>query len=463
VEKQLMAVTLKAILGFDGKAYEAGMRKAAGLSKKTAQNIAGNLKGAVLGTLSVGYMAAKAKEVGEFAKQVKDLAPALGMTTDELQQWEYVFARVGLDLSDVADALATLSDRAEDALAGTQSMIEDFRLIGITVDQLRGKNPQQLFDLFADAVSRTTDTNRSLTAIVRSLGDDLGRKLAPMLMEGAEGMKRLREEAQSLGIVINNGDIDKLADRMNEIKIASLQLRGIWASIVSMFSSVAGVAADVVKQWEPGGVLGGGLGYMTGGWEADPRSSFNPGKWVMMLGNFWTGMEKTVNRRWNEIVEKHTALELQRIEGWKNKTTATRAMGGINDELESKKAEAALQKKINDAAFKEMSKEQQLNSLLGQRLKLFEQIKKASGKQKFELMGQEFDLLQQIKGIEGTATAATGRRAMSQTGAQGVGAFVRRANPMLQVSRQQLQIQRESKFVLDAILASGYRPANTPY
>ena len=53
-----MAITLKAILGFDGKAYEAGMKKASGLAKKTSQNIAGSLKGAILGTLSAGYMAA---------------------------------------------------------------------------------------------------------------------------------------------------------------------------------------------------------------------------------------------------------------------------------------------------------------------------------------------------------------------------------------------------------------------
>ena len=67
------------------------------------------------------------------------------MTTDELQKYEYIFARQGLEIDDVADAFATLADRTEDALAGTESMIEDFRLVGITVDQLRGKNPEQLY------------------------------------------------------------------------------------------------------------------------------------------------------------------------------------------------------------------------------------------------------------------------------------------------------------------------------
>ena len=92
-----MAASLKAILSFDGRAYEAGMKKAQTTAKKTQANIVGSLKGAVAGALSVGFIASKAKEVGEFAKQVSDLAPALGMTTEELQKWEYVFARFGLD------------------------------------------------------------------------------------------------------------------------------------------------------------------------------------------------------------------------------------------------------------------------------------------------------------------------------------------------------------------------------
>ena len=117
-----MAVNLKAVLSFDGKAYEAGMKKATALSKKAQKNIAGNLKGAILGTISAGYLANKAKEIGDFSRQVKDLAPALGMTTDQLQEWEYVFARVGLDIDVVGDALMTITDRASDAETGMKSM-----------------------------------------------------------------------------------------------------------------------------------------------------------------------------------------------------------------------------------------------------------------------------------------------------------------------------------------------------
>lgn len=460
-----MAVNLKAVLSFDGKAYEAGMRKASGLAKKTSQKIAGSLKGAIIGTLSAGYMAAKAKEVGEFAKQVSDLAPALGMTTDELQQWEYVFARVGLDISDVVDAMATLSDRVEDALSGTQSMIEDFRLIGITVDQLRGKNPQQLFELFADAVQRTTDKNRSLTAIVRNLGDDLGRKLVPVLMKGSDGLRELRKEAEDLGIVLDSDKISDITEKMVKLQIVSLRLRATWAELTSAFSNLVDFGARAFNLLDFTGPLGGAIGQAVGGFESDQRNDpLGLKRWADVPGNLAKGWKKVISERNRAQASQDRALskkEASLLGGG-----STRAAGGINDEIEAKKAQAALQKKINDAAFKQMSKEQQLNTLFQQRLRLFEQIKSATGKQKFELMGQDFDLLQQMHGINpetAGGSGAAGRRAQGLTGAQGVGAFVKRANPMLQVARQQLQIQRESKFVLDAILASGFRPTNTPY
>ena len=238
---------LKATLAFDGKAFEAGMRKAQGITKKASAGMAGSLKGAVAGVLSVGFLAQKAREIGEFARQVKDLAPSLGMTTDQLQEWEYVFARAGLEIDDVADAMATITDRAADAESGMVSMLDDFKLVGITVDDLKGKNPQQLFELFADAVSKTEDKNAALASIVRTLGDDLGRKLAPMLLLGKEGLADMRQEAQDLGIVMDESKIDQVADQMVEIQIASMQLRGMWSELTVVAAKLFTTISDGFK------------------------------------------------------------------------------------------------------------------------------------------------------------------------------------------------------------------------
>ena len=440
-----MAASLKAILSFDGRAYEAGMKKAQTTAKKTQANIVGSLKGAVAGALSVGFIASKAKEVGEFAKEVSELAPALGMTTDELQKWEYVFARFGLELSDTSDAFATLADRTEDALAGTESMIEDFRLVGITVDQLRGKNPQQLFELFADAVSNTSDKNRALTAIVRNLGDDLGRKLAPALMMGKKGLEEMRKEAEDLGIIMDGGNIQDVADQMVEMQIASMRLRAFWGDIVMILGQVFTYLSDGLKFINPFTKIMAAAGTFVGTLESG-RGFFRAVlDSVRAVGREYLGVVEEVEKREKAIEKRRSGKS----------SPSTRSSKGINDEIEARKAQEALQKKINDAAFKQMSKEQQLNALFAQRLALFEKIRKAkTGKERFELMGQDFDLFQQMQGIQtGAATGTGSARAMTQTASQGVGAFAKRANPLIQVGRQQLDVARQTLEVQRAMLA----------
>ena len=460
-----MAVNLKAILGFDGKAYEAGLKKATALSKKAKASIGGNLKGAILGTLSAGYLLSQAKEAGQFAQELQRMAPALGMTTDQLQQWEYVFARAGLELDDLGDSLFTIADRTEDALAGTESMIEDFRLLGITVDQLRGKNPQQLFELFADGVQKTTDKNRALTAIVRNLGDDLGRKLTPILMQGAEGMKALREEAIQLGVVVEKDDIGKLADKMIELQIAGLRLKSFKTQLTSTGAEIVKFFQKGYQYLDPFGPTGGALGYAFGEFESSNKSSLNPMRYVDAMVGLKTGWQKVIRQRHAEANALDKALSKKR----EKPKEQTRNLKGINDEIEARKAQQELQKKINAEAFKHMTKEQQLNNLFHQRLVLFEQIRKASGKAKFELMGKDFDLFSQMYGIQtGTGkgankTANTGFRAMSQTASQSVGAFTRRVNPMVQVGREQLGIMRQSLSVQQQILARQSRTSNSPY
>lgn len=443
-----MPVAIRAILGFDGKRFDAGIKKAkrsvAGLGKATQ----GALKSQLAGVLTFDYISNQMRAIGNFSKEVTKLAPALGMTTDELQQWQYVFARAGLEVDDVADAFATLADRTEDALDGTVSMIDDFKLIGITIDDLRGKNPQQLFELFADGVRNTSDKNRALAAIVRNLGDDLGRKLAPALMKGSEGLANMKNEAKELGLLLDEGQLKEVANRMVEIQIATMQMRSMWADITTSASRFFSVIADSAKLLEPTGILGGGLGYMTGMWENDSRSAFNPMKWIDMPIDFYKGMVKTVSRREGEIVNKHTAAELLKI-GDSGGKPQTRSGEGVNEALKLAEAKAALDKKIKDIKFKELSTDQKINTLMEERAVILEKIRKADGIDKIVLLTKELDLNERLNALRTTdgliAGAASGGRGQGLTASQTVGAFVQRNNPLLGVARAQLRYLMQIK------------------
>ena len=135
-------------------------------------------------------------------RDMKRYADSIGVTTREVQELTHAFEAYGADLPDVADAINTITDRALDAVGGMQSFIDDFGLIGVKVDELRGKNPVELFELVAAKFGDTEDGAKRATAAVRLFGDDLGRKLLPMLTRGADELARLRQQAHEYGIIV---------------------------------------------------------------------------------------------------------------------------------------------------------------------------------------------------------------------------------------------------------------------
>jgi len=457
-----MAVSVVAKLGFDGKAFEAGVKKA-----RTSLNslTKGALKSQVTQSLSWSFLSSQIKQAGDFASQLSSLAPALGMTTDELQQWEYVFARAGLEIDDVADAFATLADRTEDALDGTVSMIDDFKLIGITLDQLRGKNPQQLFELFADGVRNTTDQNRALAAIVRNLGDDLGRKLAPMLMLGSDGLRAMREEAEKLGIVMDAGNIQEVAAAMTQMKIASMQMRSAWGSIAAFIGSSLTTMKDGFGLINIIDHHMAGKGYEAGVMDANPN--LNPladssrSGWIRWKAYF-TGIRKNWDKKILAIGQREMAEdELRKDDPLKK---GDRHTGGVNEALKLAQAKAALQKKIADAKFKELSAEEKINELMRQRAVITDDLRFAEGGDRVALLTSELDLNERIKALKAaglaTASAGGGVRGQALTASQSVGAFVQRNNPLLGIARKQLLTQEQ---IRDALNNPRSNPTNNPH
>jgi len=195
---------------------------------KTIQGVKKTLLAVVAAAGAVGaallVMVRSTARAGDEASQ---MATSLNITVEAAQELSYAFERFGADGADVSDVFNTLTDRAEDAKSGMQSFIDDFALIGIEVADLKDKSPEQLFYDFADAVGETENANRRNSAVVRLLGDDLGRKLIPLLSEGSAGIEEFTSQARALGVVMSEDGVE--AGREFQSSMVAIQgiLKGI--------------------------------------------------------------------------------------------------------------------------------------------------------------------------------------------------------------------------------------------
>jgi hypothetical protein len=180
----------------------------------------GGLRGALGGVgaaLSGGAFLAGASRALTQLQALDRTALALGTSVETVQELTYTFAQFGLQSDDVSDALNTLADRSQDAIDGAKSMVEDFALLGIAVSDLRGKEPDELFALMAERVAQIEDPTARAAAVVRIFGDDLGRLLLPLLIQGAEGYRKFREEAHEVNYVLSEEQVKAAAAAAREL------------------------------------------------------------------------------------------------------------------------------------------------------------------------------------------------------------------------------------------------------
>jgi hypothetical protein len=159
---------------------------------------------ALAGVAALGGLGALSLETGRHAENVERQAKALNLTRKEFQEYEHVFGTFGADSKEISEAFLQLTQMTVQAEQGQKSAAQAFGLIGIRIDQLRGKRPNELFELVADAMAKTANRQNALAAASSLFGEDTAKKLLPALVSGSKGIRALRVEAHELGLVMND-------------------------------------------------------------------------------------------------------------------------------------------------------------------------------------------------------------------------------------------------------------------
>lgn len=136
-------------VGTDTSGFATGLAKmenmAAGFGRKMTGILAGSFSFA-----AIGAGISRAIDQGD---QLQDLANRFGVAASSIQEIGNAASLSGASVSDVASSMNKLARNAGEAIGGNETMAAAFAKIGLSVEQLQGMSPQDLFMALSKAVS----------------------------------------------------------------------------------------------------------------------------------------------------------------------------------------------------------------------------------------------------------------------------------------------------------------------
>lgn len=247
---------INAFKKIQAEATKTGTVGAKGLSalSSAASTLARFLPSLTFGAAIAGatVLAKRALDTGEnFAK----LSQKTGVSAETLSAWSHAANISETDIEALAKGLARLSKNMGAAAQGGDEQVRAFRRVGISQKELQSGTitTDQAVLRISKHISEQADGWQK-AALAQQFFGRSGADLLPFLNQGPEGLKRLREEAERLGLVWST-ETAQAADQFND------NLRRLRATVEGFvnkeMAALLPVIIEITEKWL---AFTGGLG-----------------------------------------------------------------------------------------------------------------------------------------------------------------------------------------------------------
>ncbi|MBN8486369.1 MAG: hypothetical protein J0M20_01350 [Burkholderiales bacterium] len=265
-------------------------------------NVREVLGGVVRGATLVGGALAGAfygfKRLADGNDRLADTAKMLGISTQELQRLGYAAQMSGSSTEEMGDALRYLSKAKAEALAGNQEMLTWFERVGVSAQQLKKASVSELFGAIGDEFNRVGDTGANAAKKVNVMMALMGRSGATMkqtVEQGSAGLKRLGDEAERLGVVLDAKTLEAMGEFNDSWDRTRLVLFGALSNALAAAAPVLQSILTKITEW-----TAANRGLMATRFEAwvDRMATRLPAVWdaagrvVEVLGDLFSGADK---------------------------------------------------------------------------------------------------------------------------------------------------------------------------
>lgn len=231
--------------------FKSGLAQMKSATKAWAKDIRKTISGQFAAAFSAGLLLNGVKNLFQEAGNIADQADIAGVAASQLQALGKVADKNAGSLKGVSDAFGKLNEATDRSLRGDKERTRAFEEMGISIDDLQSKSPEELYYMMADGVANATDKTTAYANLVVLLGDGVARLNMNMLNLGSEGLKQATEKtgAWSEGTIRSMAKVNvQLSEVMDAFKLFGGRV--IMSVIKGWQLLVSVVAGPVLAAWE---------------------------------------------------------------------------------------------------------------------------------------------------------------------------------------------------------------------
>ena len=151
------------------------------------------------------------KETAAAAKELEALSLQTGVSTTDLQAFQYAEDFIGVSSDQLADSLKDLTTKMSDAANGNEETAAKFEQLGVSIYDAQG-NLRSSYDVFLDVIDGLGEMSNQAErdALAMGLINESAQQLNPLIEQGSGSLKKYAAEAENVGYILSNDQLKAL-------------------------------------------------------------------------------------------------------------------------------------------------------------------------------------------------------------------------------------------------------------
>lgn len=209
------------------------------------------IKGLATGIVNLGkQMFEMGKETRAYADNVMQLSTQYGLTTDKIQEFQYMSELTDTSLETITGSMTKLTKNMQTATKGTGDAYSRFEKLGISVTDTEG-NLRSTDEVFADAISRLGNVENATErdALAMNIFGKSAMDLNPLIAVGREGLADYRAEAHEMGYVLDTDTLESLGAVDDAMQRANKRLDAVKNQIGRYLAPIVAEITEAFAEW----------------------------------------------------------------------------------------------------------------------------------------------------------------------------------------------------------------------